>query len=551
MPDRIPFSIGLEAVPSDALQQINNAIGTTVGSIINNAGLSSSQELTKNGMSFMGSTVGLSEPTVEDGVYITDESLKQVYIEMTVFQSFPVQMEDGKYTFVTDNTSTTDGAGTNTGGLAHNCNGGQCGFCDNFDEGILNSQLENVKNFKVGASIGHSYGTQYLQKFYPEVKWSSGDFGTLKRAGLIIAEMVIPTSSTQGKPVRCTLVDNGPFHKWAIDVMGSFCLLDEVKDLFRIKAVKADGSAQVVDGNSLKFPFADKQYDYINGEIPGFSPTAIKSWLNPNCLYNGVKTSPFKRYYGECKAGPKRSDNGHSMIRVKFYIDPTKRDEAEKKVGKKLPDDLFKPNYSGETVNIGGTPSYSSNELVDNASIWERIYKSGVEISNLLVQRAAANPGVKLYKNGRELKKSSENGLSVVSTAGTDCSAGAFWILVNAGLIEPTSLALSPPNTGYMRAYKNGWPSNLKLAAGIKVVPVSIENVQPGDLILWDRNKDSNNHLLIYAGPGKKFDFGNDAAIKKQQPVNGSHLSSSPQGSTYYVYSYAAWRFLPENSTLS
>jgi hypothetical protein len=236
------------------------------------------------------------------------------------------------------------------------------------------------------------------------------------------------------------------------------------------------------------------------------------------------------------------------MIRVKFYIDPSRRADAEKKVGKSLPDDLFKPNYDGEVVDIGGTPSIADPGVTDNSSIWERIYDSGVRVSQLLLQRAAQNPNRKLYKAGRNLKKTNENGFRVVSQLGTDCSAGAFWILVNAGIILPEGPAMWPPNTGYMRSWKNGWPPQLKLAPGIKAVPVPIQSVQPGDLILWDRNKDSDNHLLIYAGQGKKFDFGGDASVKKQQPIAGSHLSSSARGSSYYVYSYGAWRFVSDSA---
>lgn len=540
MPDNIPFSIGLESLPLDTFQTNNSANGNMYNS-------SFGTSISAGGASYTGGIIDINAPTVEDNVYITDASLKQVYIEMTVFQSFPVQMEDGKYTYIPDKTSRTDGAGTNKGGLSYNCNSGICGFCDNFDESILDAQIGNVTNFKIGASIGHDYGTKYLKKFYPEVAWSSSDFGNLKKDGFFIAEMVIPISATQGKPVRCTLVDNGPFHKWAIDVMGSFCLLNEVKDLFKIKAVKADNSTLIV-GDTVKFPFADKKYDYINGEIPGFSPEAVKSWVTSSCLYNNVKTSPFKAYYGEVIAGPKRPDNGHSMIRVKFYIDPSKKEAAEKKIGKSLPDALFKPNYDGEVVDISETLTIANSNITDNSSIWERIYDSGVRISQLLRQRAAQNPGAPLYKVGRNLVRSNDNNFIVVSQKGTDCSGGAFWILVNAGIILPEGIAMGPPITGYMRSWKNGWPPELKLAPGIKAVPVPINSVQPGDLILWDRNKESNNHLMIYAGQGKAFDFGNENYVKAQQPVSRSHISSSPRGSNYYVYSYGAWRFVATNT---
>lgn len=351
-------------------------------------------------------------------------------------------------------------------------------------------------------------------------------------------------SATEGKPVRIALVDEGPQAKFAIDIMGAYCLLSEVSSLFTINA-DLNGQMITIDNNTIKFPFKDAKYDYVNGAVPGYSPSAVLPWVtsNPNQLYKGLKSTPFKRYFGAAKAGPK-NNLGHSMVRVRFFIDPANRERAERIAGKKLPDDLFKANYNGETVQIGSNFAFANN-LPPNASIWERIYNSGVNVSKLLLQRAAQYPGRKLYgADGRNLVKVNDgDGFIVKSKFQTDCSGGSFWILVNAGIVLPQGDAMWPPNTGYMRAYKNGWPSKIKLAPGIKAVPVPIDSVQPGDLILWDRNKDSNNHLLIYAGPGKKFDFGCDASCKKQQPLSGSHKQGSPPKG-----GYGAWRFVPDGT---
>lgn len=83
-------------------------------------------------------------------------------------------MQDGKYTYVTDSTSTSDGAGTNVGGLSQSLNGGICGFPDKFAVSILESQREKVKAFKVGASIGYMYGDAYLKRYFPEINWKTG-----------------------------------------------------------------------------------------------------------------------------------------------------------------------------------------------------------------------------------------------------------------------------------------------------------------------------------------------------------------------------------------
>jgi hypothetical protein len=380
MPDdvsnNIPFSLGLEVLPATAFQLIkgsnfNSSYGSSSGgntyfgydNFPDNYGGSANAVPVFNSDFLLDGyypriAVGLDKPKIEDGVYLTDKDLKQVYIEMTVFQSFPVQMEDGTYTYVPDGVSANTNDGTKIGELSLNFAQGRCGFCDKFDATILKDQInKGVQNFKVGASIGHDNGMAYLRKFYPGVKWKSDDFAKLKKAGFFLAEMLIPISTSTAIPVRCALVDNGPFNKWAIDVMGAFCLLDEFKNLFRIRATRVTDNTRHTIGDTIKFPFADKKYDYINGEILGYSPSAILDWIDPRKGYKVLTNSPFRGdYSGECINGPKHPRTKNSMIRVKFYIDPSNREAAEQTVGKILPDDLFKPNYTEESLDVSLFP---------------------------------------------------------------------------------------------------------------------------------------------------------------------------------------------------
>lgn len=523
MPERFPFSIGLNA----SLLQVsgsNTAQPTSpfsIGSLLSG---------TNHGATYTGAKIGLSEPELQDGVYISDPALKQVYIPLTVFQSFPVQMEDGSYTYITDSTSTTDNAGTNIGCLSQALNGGVCGFPDKFSKSILQAQSNSVKAFKVGGSIGYMYGDRYFQRFYPEVQWKTGkggDFLKLKRHNCIVAEVVMPTSSTEGRPIRINLVDDGPHSAFKLDVMGAYCLLNDVKDLFKIQAEGAGGWKNI-DNNIIKFPFADGKYDYVNGEISGYSPDAVLKFREN--LYKNLEVSPFKRYLGTGRSGPK-DGKGHSLVRVRFFIDPQNREKAEKLVKKTLPDELFKTNYQGETIDI--SPSFKIERnllLADNSSIAGRILNAGVKVSTYV-----KNSGEGYDQAGRDLQLASNKGLTdfkYVSRHGTDCSSSVAWILAEAGLLDfGNRKVISPPGTGIWRQYKNSWPNKeLPLVKGLKGVPVPIEEAKAGDIILWDRNKPSNNHVLIYAGPGQVFDFGSTKSCNKQQPLARSHLSNVSGG---------------------
>lgn len=523
MPERFPFSIGLDAsrlqVPTSNAPQLTSPL--SVGSLLSTA---------SNRATYISSKVGLSEPELQDGVYISDPTLKQVYIPLTVFQSFPVQMEDGSYTYITDNTSLFDNAGTNIGQLSQSLNSGVCGFPDKFAYSILQAQTSVVKAFKVGGSIGYMYGDRYFQRFFPEVQWKTGkggDFLKLKRNNCITAEVVMPTSSTEGRPIRINLVDDGPHSAFKLDVMGAYCLLDDVKDLFKIQAQDSSGWKNI-DNDKIKFPFASGKYDYVNGEISGYSPEAVLMFRKN--LYKNVESSPFKRYLGTGRSGPKDS-KGHSLVRVRFFIDPKNREKAEKLVKKTLPEELFKTNYQGGTVDISPSFKLEKNLLMsDNSLISGSILTAGIKVSSYV-----SLSGEGYDQNGRDLIPASKKGLSdfkYVSRHGTDCSGGVTWILAEAGLLDfGAKTVISPPGTGIWRQYKNSWPNTaLPLAKGLKGIPVPIEEVKPGDIILWDRNKPSNNHVLIYAGPGQVFDFGSDKSCNKIQPLSRSHLSDVSGG---------------------
>lgn len=511
MPQKIPFSIGLNTSSTSLKSSISSAIasvGNEVNSIV-------------NGNTYNGTEVILGAVEI-DGNFIKDVSLKQAHMPMTVFQSFPVQMPDGTFTMVSDKTSTMDNAGTNCGGLACTLNGGICGCPDNFNEEILNSMIPTVQNFKVGASCSSKFGQQYLQYFYPEIKWNPRAFQLLKSRLLLCAEIVFPLSNTQGKVIRVKMVDEGPVHKVAIDIMGALCMVSSMKDIFLVSG-RLNGKNQIIDNTNYSFPFKDSSYDYINGEIKGYGPQAMLN-LKKNVKINTAFTS----YNGVGKTSEKNKI-GHSLVRVKFFVDPSQREKAEKLLKHKLPEDFLKTNYSGDSAEISEAIS-SKSLMMDNSSIAGKILNAGLRVSNY-----CRSNNFKYGSDRMLMKAPPETGMQIVAKSVIDCSSAVWWILGEAGLLKnPTK---NIPNTTFFR---NNFTSSL--IEGLYAKEIELSQLQPGDIILWDRHRDSYNHIAIYSSTGKCFDFGNTKRINSSQPVNKGLKDRDPNATCKF------WRIVSNNT---
>ncbi len=134
MEAEIPFAIGLESLPADVLRN-----DTTNGTAAGAAGAGGGGVFPAGGPS---SAIDVPWSQINmDGHFNADMNAKQLVCPMTLFQSFPVITSSGVVTRATDFTSTTDGAGTNVGGLADaSVNGGKSGFPDGCNPAVLKSQ---------------------------------------------------------------------------------------------------------------------------------------------------------------------------------------------------------------------------------------------------------------------------------------------------------------------------------------------------------------------------------------------------------------------------
>lgn len=272
------------------------------------------------------------------GGWISDDKLKQVAMEVTCFHSVPVN-DGSSYYMAVDSIDATGGLAT-----------GRHGQPSSFDKSALEAtkQALNGKDFKVGASFGickaggaDGHGKEYFDKYYPDLGLTTSTIIKLRNANLLNAEVIVPTSATEGKAFRIKLADEGPWHDnaqsglWILDVMSAFAMLDENGDTFSITAKTVSDLYK----SNYKFPFANVKYDYINGVIPGYSPDAELGWNVGSTRTLDLIANKVNGLVGKC--------------RVKFFIDPSHKAKAEEICGKTLPDDLFTCNATYSAGGVG------------------------------------------------------------------------------------------------------------------------------------------------------------------------------------------------------
>ena len=351
------FSLNLEALSNDVLTLVNAqpvaAGGGGTGGIVGDMD-SSIYEGGGSGGYFGGSSeVSLPSASLK-GIFVDDKEAQVCVLKFTAFSAFPVEYNGGSYTMCLDGGANES---TRTGYLSS----GRTSMPESYE--LLDAITE--KQFKVGCAINHEQGTEYLKEFYPDIEWAANDFAKMANKLCVTAEITVPTSATSGKVILCKVVDYGP--KGVVDLMGAYCALSELKDLFKINGlIDGDGGAKWRETNA-KFICADKGYNHITGEISGYGPEEVKGKKNKE----GEPASMFKTFI----VSPPASN----QFFVRFFVDPSLREKAEKAIGHKLPDDFCKQkNNSGGAVSgagalITGTSSINMNyNISGNLSALEK-----------------------------------------------------------------------------------------------------------------------------------------------------------------------------------
>lgn len=194
------------------------------------------------------------------------------------------------------------------------------------------------------------------------------------------------------------------------------------------------------------------------------------------------------------------------------YVKPKKGEKA------KPTESSWEPPFQLTLPAATGTSGTALTATVGASDVAGRILNAGIKVGQY------CNANKLTYDQGDRALKAAPagSGMSYIprNNHGTDCSAGTWWILSEAGLIKnPTSWPIN--TTGYRTN-----PGKY-LTDGYIATEVPIENIQPGDIIMWDRGKNENNHVAIFASMGKCFDFGGRGTVPKLQPVNKGLVDSS------------------------
>lgn len=264
----------------------------------------------------------------------------------------------------------------------------------------------------------HRSGNEYLKRFYPDTQWKNNAFNILRGANCLTAEITIPTSTTSGKVIFIKVINESPLN--VIDIMGAYCMLDEIKNLIKIVPKPNDKWKEL----NPQFIYSKNGYNQVLGEIEGFrkdyvDTAGVIKIDKPNCLFKGYGVSL-----------PTKSNN----VFVRFFVDPSLREVAEQKLNHKLPDEFCKAHNQSSTIITGSVVINTNYNISGNLSDKEKeilskpiTYTNAIYPQVILPQdqvKTGKTPWGKAYKsiNGLAKAKVPDNYPMIVE-AGT----GASW----------------------------------------------------------------------------------------------------------------------------
>ena len=204
------------------------------------------------------------------------------------------------------------------------------------------------KGFKVGCLLDmNSTGVEYFQNFFPMVsnrKWNSADIMALVNAGCLYVEFI---SGEAGHAIPIPIIaNNGPSKNGQLKLVTSLAAHSALKDL-KLPLIL---TSNITDSNPIdfqatsdfSFPCADKNYDYIKGEIVDYNAKSFGEWKNSSGSVTDL-------YY---VSQPPKTILSNNTVKsgdyyVRIFIPESKKNDAEYALlGKDItiPLDLYKTN---------------------------------------------------------------------------------------------------------------------------------------------------------------------------------------------------------------
>lgn len=487
------------------------------------------QQSTETAPSVFGGVDATWEGGLVDDRWVSDESLKQVQVQVTNYQSAPLQYEadgkkyygearDGQDNFSDNGQARFSGPGGDglIGAQLHphdinDCTGGKLSKKLQTWAENLNTSEKGRKDFYCGVAIATKAVADYLNYFY-KIGTDGNKVTALAEKKILCVEMLFNTMGSQGRAFRFKIVDclssgnstaatkgtinHGQFCEYdVIDMMTPLLLL---KDHSEIAYFKSGTLNEVVNEGVLTFPWASAGYNYKKAQIPGYGPTGIASLG----LTHESKAGVIFQGYAKFKIKT-QTKGGLGIARARYFVDQENA-EIAKSVIPNLPDDFFRTNYADK-----GTAYFNISPMANYSSVGAKLADYGSKI--MRYARYLRGKGSPMrYGGGGELQRKDtqpkEDTATVDNATGKyyipmwrinngvcDCDVFVNWVLLESGITSNASIGASHS--------ANQWNANMLnqyLNPGYKAVAVpDITQAETGDILVYGRGKTSS-HAAIF-----------------------------------------------------
>lgn len=498
-----------------------------------------------------------SDAILDQGRWLTDTKLKQVQVQITCFQSAPLQYtHEGKkyYGEVQDKADTTGDHPYSITGEASfaGCGIGAIGAIlyppdiNNCVNGKLSTRLQEWannldraesrrKDFYVGAAIAVKTLADYLNHFY-NLGIDGKVADKLAQKGIVCAETLFNTGGSQGKAFRIRVVDaasrenstrgtaktfnhQGQYYQY--DVLDINIALLLTNDFSEIATINSKELNETVNQGNLVFPWASSSYNYKKAQIPGYGPKGIAEL---GLVYESKLGTIINGDRLVFKTKALTDNKEHHIARVRFFVDPENKDIA-KSVIPNLPDEFFQTNYSDRATafftaasdasqysSVGFAIVDKSQQIMMNAVGKGYVYaiENGVQKGSPILQAAPAGRTLKYMAIAKPY----------TSTIYVDCDSFVNWALLEAGLTT---------NTNLHNGKAGEWTTQKvaqSLEPGYKAIEISnITQAEPGDILIYGKGV---SHAAVFdkleGGSIKGYSFGT------QSKANGRAETDLPVG---------------------
>ena len=461
-----------------------------------------------------------------DDRWVADTSLKQIQVQVTNFQSAPLQyISEGKKYYGEIYDGVDDYSYTGTGAFTGNptgkgCIGARLGTKDINDcqNGKLSTTLQTWseslaqsesgrKDFYCGVAIAPKTIVDYLSHFY-NLNVTGQQVVDIAKKKILCVEVLFNMTGTQGKAYRFKVVDaasgadssggtkgtmnHGMYYDYdVLDIMTAILLLNDFSEICTFTSKELN---LVVNQGDLNFPWASAGYNYKKGQIPGYGPASLAGL---GLVYESKAGTQISGSRALFKTKGLTHDRQHNIARARYFVDPENKETA-KNIIPNLPDEFFQTNYSNKaTAYFNTTPLTNYNSIGDLVKDYAaKIMLYGKYLKEM--KKPMVWGSCKLSKNTNQGTTTNIGTtpyyIPAYRSTGGKCNCDAFvnWVLLEGGITNDVNLQ-SEEARNWTAAMLNG-----RLNPGYSAIKVpDITQAQPGDILVYDY-KNGKGHCAIF-----------------------------------------------------